>query len=131
MKKYLVNVASFALATFFTFFSLSAQGLKTRLIEGRVTAGGEGLASVAVTDGTNIVKTDANGFYSILTLADSRFVYITVPSGYDVDCKDSTIPQFYKEISSADNFDFSLTKSNIDVKRHVFFVHTDAQVTSL
>lgn len=131
MKKSLVNVASFALATLFTFFSLSAQGLKTRLIEGRVTAGGEGLASVAVTDGTNIVKTDANGFYSILTLADSRFVYITVPSGYDVDCKDSTIPQFYKEISSADNFDFSLTKSNIDVNRHVFFVHTDAQVTSL
>ena len=123
------NVAGIALATLFT-LSASAQGLQTRLIEGKVTDGHKGIANVAVTDGSNIVRTDANGHYTILTLADSRYVYITIPSGYEVEVKNATIPQFYQELGNASNYDFLLRKSNEDCDKHVFFVHSDAQVTS-
>ena len=132
MKNTLIsNVASLVLAAFFSFFSVSAQGLQTRLISGRVHDGGKGIANVAVTDGMNIVRTDATGNYSLLTLLDTRFVYITIPSGYETEVKDSTIPQFYKELTAEENYDFCLKKSDVDVTNHVFFVHSDAQVTSV
>ena len=123
------NVASLALAALFA-LSASAQGLQTQLIQGKVLSGGKGVGNVAVTDGTNIVRTGDDGSYSILTPADTRFVYITIPSGYEVENKNATIPQFYKELGAADNYDFELKKSAVDDKKHVFFVHADAQVTS-
>ncbi len=126
----LKKLAGIALAALLSGFTMSAQGLQTRLIEGKVMAGNKGLENIAVTDGMNVVRTAKDGSYSILTLADTRFVYITVPSGYEVEVKESTIPQFYKEIAETDNFDFHLTKTEGDVNKHVFFVHTDAQVTS-
>ncbi len=124
------KVAGVAIVAAASTFTMSAQGLQTRLIEGRVLADGKGIENVAVTDGMNIVRTAKDGSYSILTLTDTRFVYITTPSGYEVEVKDSTIPQFYKEIAETSDFDFHLTKSTVDPTRHVFFVHTDAQVTS-
>ena len=84
MKKILctINAASLVLAALIlSTISLSAQGLAVRTVEGRVTANGAPLAGVAVTDGLNIVRTDEAGRYSILTLADTRMVYITIPSG--------------------------------------------------
>lgn len=119
-----------ALTAFATNYAATAQGLQTRLVEGKVLSGGEGVENVAVTDGINIVRTDKDGNYSILTFADTRFVYITVPSGYDVAVKDSTIPQFYKELSETENYDFELTKSTTDPNHHVFFVHADAQISA-
>ena len=130
MNNPLVKIAGVAFAALAANFTMSAQGLQTRLIEGRVLADGKGVENVAVTDGLNIVRTAADGSYSILTYADTRFVYITTPSGYEVEVKDSTIPQFYKEIAETDNYDFHLTRSALDSNHHVFFVHADAQVTS-
>lgn len=127
--KLINNVASFVLAALFPLLGY-AQGFETRVIKGNVMSDGKGIENVAVTDGINIVRTAADGSYSIVTPADSRFVYITIPSGYEVAVKDGTIPQFYKELATADNFDFELTKSAVDDKKHVFFVHTDAQVTA-
>lgn len=123
------NVASLALAALFS-LSASAQGLQTQLIEGKVLSDGKGIGNVAVTDGTNIVRTADDGTYSILTPADTRFVYITVPAGFEVENRKATIPQFYKEIASVDSYDFVLKKSDVDDRKHVFFVHADAQVTS-
>ncbi len=130
MKNSLGKAAGVVIAALAANLTMSAQGLQTRLIEGKVIADGKGVENVAVTDGMNIVRTAKDGSYSILTLADTRFVYITTPSGYEVEVKDATIPQFYKEIAETKNFDFHLTKSAVDTKHHVFFVHTDAQVTS-
>ncbi len=130
MKISLGKVAFVTLATLFSGISVSAQGLQTRLIEGKVMSGDKGIENVAVTDGLNVVRTAKDGSYSILSFADTRFVYITVPSGYDVEVKESTIPQYYKEIAETDNYDFHLTESTLDPNKHVFFVHTDPQVTS-
>lgn len=122
------NVASLSLATLLV-FTASAQGVETRSLKGKVTAGGKGIENVAVSDGTNIVRTAADGSYSIVSPADTRFVYITIPSGYEVEVKNGTIPQFYKELTNADTYDFELLKSKVDDKHHVFYVHTDVQVT--
>ena len=134
MKKILctINAASLVLAALIlSTISLSAQGLAIRTVEGKVTADGAPLAGVAVTDGLNIVRTDEAGRYSILTLADTRMVYITIPSGYEAPLADGSIPQFYKMLTpESNNYDFALTKSSRDDSRHVFVVHTDVQVTA-
>ncbi|MGN1239054.1 MAG: metallophosphoesterase N-terminal domain-containing protein, partial [Muribaculaceae bacterium] len=72
----ILNVASLVLAAFFSFGAAQAQGIVTRTITGKVTVGKKPLAGVPVTDGINFVTTDARGDYRIVTLADSRFVYI-------------------------------------------------------
>ena len=83
-----------------------------------------------MTDGINFVTTDARGDYRIVTLADSRFVYITTPSGYDVPTERGTVPQFYKTLNATDSvYNFSLTRAKKSDKRHSFLVFADVQAT--
>ena len=133
MKVLKSNVASFVLATLLSTTTLSvwAQGLDTRVISGTVSDGENPIANVAVTDGQHIVTTDENGFYSISTPVDSRFVYITTPAGYVVSVKDKTIPQFYQLLEGdKTTYDFKLTKNKHNDDKHTFVVHSDVQVTS-
>ena len=58
---------------------------------------GKGIAGVVVSDGLNTVQTDAKGTFSMEADQDSRFVFISTPSGY----VSSTLEGrnlFYKEI---------------------------------
>ena len=41
---------------------------------------GKGIAGVAVTDGTNVVKTDNNGVYQIPTNRWAKYVWFTIPA---------------------------------------------------
>ena len=43
---------------------------------------GKGVAGVVVSDGLNTVQTDAKGTFSMEADQDSRFVFISTPSGY-------------------------------------------------
>ncbi|MBS2212678.1 PQQ-binding-like beta-propeller repeat protein [Carboxylicivirga mesophila] len=43
-----------------------------------------GLEGVCVSDGLHVVKSDADGYYTLPGAKISRFIYITVPSGYKV-----------------------------------------------
>lgn len=129
-KSTILNVASLVLAAFFSFGTAQAQGIVTRAITGKVTVGKKPLAGVPVTDGINFVTTDARGDYRIVTLADSRFVYITTPSGYDVPTERGTVPQFYKTLNATDSvYNFSLTRAKKSDKRHSFLVFADVQAT--
>ncbi|RYZ44757.1 MAG: hypothetical protein EOO14_26590, partial [Chitinophagaceae bacterium] len=59
-----------------------AQGQEPILLQGTVTnEKGAGLPGVAVTDGTNIVKTDAKGAYRFYTTGEATMVYLTLPAG--------------------------------------------------
>ena len=53
-------------------------------VRGRVTAGGRGLAGVAVTDGTSVAATDRMGQYTLIADSSQRFVSVSVPAGYRV-----------------------------------------------
>lgn len=123
-----LNKASFMLAAL---MSLSALPLNARIITGKVSDGKKAIANVAVTDGFNIVKTDSEGLYSINVADDARFVYLSMPAGYNASLKDNTIPQFFSELRyDKSEYDFILSKNKHNDKKHTFVVHADAQVTS-
>ena len=75
---------------------------------------GQGIPGVAVTDGYNFVKTDANGVYQMARDSRSRKIYYTLPADYEVALDPSThLPAFYNpgilEASKKYRADFVLT----------------------
>lgn len=92
---------------------------------------GKPVAGVAVTDGTDVVVTDAKGRYSLTSSPDAKFVYLTLPSGYEVPMKDG-VPAFYSEVKpdakGRFSHDFNLTPSDVDMDKHILFVMADPQV---
>ena len=67
-------------------------------IKGTVkTTDGAGLAGVVVSDGLNTVLTDEKGRWEMDADEDSRFVFISTPSGYISSTLDGPT-LFYKEI---------------------------------
>ncbi|WP_109472041.1 calcineurin-like phosphoesterase C-terminal domain-containing protein [Ornithinimicrobium cavernae] len=57
-------------------------------------AGEEGIAGVLVSNGTDIVRTDAEGAYK-LSVDDQTTIFVTKPSGWMVPVDDQNLPQFY------------------------------------
>lgn len=56
------------------------------MVMGTVTCDGNGVAGVAVSDGTNVTKTDAHGRYWLPSATKHHefdFVHISIPSGYE------------------------------------------------
>ena len=67
-------------------------------IFGQVTCNGEGIADVLVSDGFEIVKTDAEGKYTLQSNRECGYVFITNPSGYDFPVE-GVLPSNYKLLS--------------------------------
>jgi len=57
-------------------------------------AGERGIAGVSVSNGTEVVQTDADGRYEI-PLAPMQILFISQPSGYQVAVDEHNIPRFY------------------------------------
>lgn len=74
--------------------SLLVFALAASLVTGRVTADGAGLKGVVVSDGRQTVLTDARGRYRMRSDLPEGYVFISVPSGYEVPA-DGLIPQFF------------------------------------
>ena len=126
MKKILI------LLGFFCVWGVQAQtDIRNITFSGKVHDGRSGIAGVAVTDGINITHTDAKGKYSLLSNATAEFVYITLPSGYDIPLKDG-IPYFYVPLTDKSKIkqiiNFELKKSNRDDYRHTMLVLADPQI---
>lgn len=87
--------------------NLFAKTTATFTISGTVkTSTNVAIADVMVSDGISVVKTNANGQYTLSSNDLAKFVFVTIPA----DCKiphENNIPKFYKEIKG--------TKSNITV----------------
>ncbi|WP_321335192.1 calcineurin-like phosphoesterase family protein [uncultured Bacteroides sp.] len=100
-------------------------------VAGKVLSHGETLQGVVVTDGHHCVLTDNSGYYQLPIAEDSRFVYISSPSGYLVDTQNG-IPRFYKEIDRAEkqSYNFELYPDSKDETNHVFIAQADVQLTS-
>ena len=59
--------------------------LLSALITGHVlTDNGSPVAGVAVSDGVTIAQTDASGAYQLPYRDNAEFVFVSVPSGYDM-----------------------------------------------
>jgi len=114
------------------FASLAAWGqVRNFTIEGKVTSGGRPVASVPVTDGTSITLTDAAGAYRLESNSSHRYVYYTLPSGYE-SVVENSLPEFYKAIpedaGKVVRADFELLPAKGDQIRHAFFVWADPQI---
>lgn len=93
---------------------------------------GKGIAGVAVTDGTNVVRTNAKGMYYLQSTNESQFVYLSLPSGYEVPA-DNSIAQFYKKIQPQKGVflaNFLLRKMTRSDKIHYTIVWADPQINN-
>ena len=100
-------------------------------VKGIVYAGDEPLRGVAVSDGAEIVFTDAEGRYWLPTDKRSGSVFITIPSGYEVSA-DGVFPRFWAALEApakeVERHDFALTK--VDNDHHVMLAVTDIHLSN-
>ena len=68
-------------------------------VHGTVTCNGQGVPDVLVSDGINIVKTDAGGHYALDSDKKWKYVFITNPSGYDYPTE-GILPVNYKALTA-------------------------------
>lgn len=105
---------------------ITAVSLKKGPFSGTVKdINGQPIANVAVTDGRNVVKTDANGNFNLNGWRKSRFVTVTVPSGY-------TAEEFYIPVDrKTDSYNFSLEKSELTAQNeHSFIQISDTEINA-
>ncbi len=90
---------------------------------------GRALKGVVVSDGLNTVQTDNNGAFSLEVDNDSRWIFISTPSGY----RSSVTPgklEYYKKLNEAGGpYDFVLEKKSSDDTDHNIIVIADPQVS--
>ena len=93
---------------------------------GRVYSGGEALAGVVVSDGLQVVKSDAQGVWSMVSDRASDVVFVTLPRGYEA-AADGPVPQFYHLLAEGrDRYDFPLSKTGSD--DYVLLATADIQI---
>ena len=89
----------------------------TANVKGKVTCNGVGLADVLVSDGVEIVKTDAEGNYQLHSDKHWRYVFVINPAGYDFPL-DGILPANYKLLSqnaeTEEEVNFELEKTQED-----------------
>ena len=121
MKKLL----SIILLTTIAIGSLTAKEIKGTVKDTE----GKGVAGVVVSDGLNTVATDSKGRFKIDADQDSRFVFVSTPSGYI----SSTLggkTLFYKEIKDeVRKYDFIIEKNSKDDTNHNVIVIADPQIS--
>ena len=92
---------------------------------------GNPIKDVPVSDGFTIVTTDENGYYSIDISADTYYIYITVPSEYEIPIDEDGRACFFKKYpSDTQQYDFTLTPiPGGKEKKFALFTFGDPQVS--
>ena len=86
-------------------------------LSGTVFADGKPLSGVAVSDGIQVVRTDAGGRYRMYTDKRQGFVFVITPSGYVAGSEDGIRADFYAP----------LTKDMYTPEEHDFQLHSEDQ----
>ena len=101
-------------------------------VYGRVVCGDEGLAGVAVSDGFEVVTTDERGVYQMRSKKKHGYVFVSIPSGYEMPV-DGIRPLLYKQLTrsaqDAERIDFSLNKVS-GQDRHTMLVFGDIHLAN-
>lgn len=94
-------------------------------LEGRVTLDGRPVAGVLVSDGTQIVETNKNGKYFMISDKADSVVFITTPSGSVAVSEDGLRPGFWAALTEApdkvERHDFKLVSENQERYNVLFF----------
>jgi hypothetical protein len=118
----------------FFLVSFQPKGSIHIILKGKVTdQTGKAIRGVMVTDGTNCVFTNATGKYLLESTNEADFVYITVPSGYEIPVTDY-VAKFYVEIPKAAKGSFAanfrLSKMKQNDQKHYTIVWADPQINN-
>ena len=83
-------------------------------VYGKVSCDGTGLPNVVISDGAEVVKTDAEGVYQLKSAKKYGYVFISTPSGYET-ASNGVLPinyfKLYKTAAVAERVDFTLQKA--------------------
>ena len=105
-----------------------AAGTVTVTVKGRVVCDGRGVANVRISDGDGFARTDEKGYYTLEADAQSRFVFVCVPAGYDAPTEEGVVRFFRPLPSGGGTCDFRLLRRPGDDTRHGFVVIADPQI---
>ena len=98
-------------------------------VSGTVNCGGVPVAGAAVSDGYSVVKTDAQGRYSIDANPSARFVFISTPSGYETARAEGDIlPGNFRAIDPKTSCTVDFQLRSVDQSRYTLFVMADSHV---
>lgn len=100
-------------------------------IRGRVLTNGQGLRGVAVSDGRIVVQTNSSGEFELISGTDREFVFVSLPSGYEIQKQANGSASFFQRIDhskSEQNLSFDLKKSVNSDENHHFLVLADTQI---
>lgn len=85
-------------------------------VKGTVFALGRGLANVVVSDGVEVTQTDATGIFYLPSKKEKRFLFVSLPGGYEAPVRETVLPVFYKEFTTnrhqVETIDFELRPVN-------------------
>ena len=97
--------------------SLNVEPREGVTVYGIVTCDGKGVPDVLVSDGAEFAKTDAKGIYQLKSEKKWQYVFVIIPSGYEVPT-DGILPKFHQLLSQgvnvAERKDFELIKVGND-----------------
>ena len=97
-------------------------------VRGRVTCDGVGVKGVVVTDGISSTRTNKKGAYKLSTdNKHSHFVYISVPSGYEVPTVRGFMPDFYRALDKKQR-EYNFTLKAVDQTNYYLIVSADIHV---
>ena len=100
-------------------------------IYGLVSCGDTPVKGVIVSDGYEVTTTDDKGIYSLKSLKENGYVFMTIPAGYEA-TSDGILPEFSSSVSSdpskLDRVDFSLVKASND--NYTLFVLGDMHLAN-
>ena len=116
MKKLLTRIFAVAAIAVLAVACTSVNSPEGTTLTGVVKCGLKAVAGVAVTDGEQIVYTDENGVYNIVSTKPYGVVYITTPSGYEPVAVDAVRQAFWARTTAPaaelERHDFKLKKVN-------------------
>ena len=96
-------------------------------VRGRVSCDGKGVAGVWVSDGERFARTDAKGRYCLTADDANRFVFISVPAGYDAPVEEGVV-RYFHPMPAAGRCDFALLRRPGDDSRYGLIVTADPQI---
>lgn len=94
-------------------------------VYGKISCEGKGVAGVVVSDGVEVVRTDADGVYQLPSKKQLKYVFMSVPSGYEP-ASTGILPKIYQALEkselTAERKDFILKKVDNQDAYKVFFL---------
>ncbi|MDP1677323.1 MAG: calcineurin-like phosphoesterase family protein [Bacteroidota bacterium] len=101
-------------------------------VRGIVKSLGKGLKGIAVSDGVSVVSTKADGTFELVSNSRRPFVFLSIPSGYEIPTNPVWTAKFYTPIQPNKKNEaevvWNLVPSKISDKKHTFLQLADPQM---